>query len=122
VDEWRAALSAGKPVVGYVDQWRTSTDGDQLPEVIGRVLADPDLEGVFHWGGAERLTRHETALVLCRVFGFDPALVRPARAADQRGTVLRPRDVSLDSSRLSAVLGLAPRRLADGFAALKEVS
>jgi dTDP-4-dehydrorhamnose reductase len=118
VDDWRAALSAGKPISAPVDQWRTSTDGDQLPEVIGRLLADPDLDGVFHWGGAERLTRHETALALCAAFGFDPALARPTRAADQRTGLVRPRDLSLDSSRLSAALGLAPRRLADGFAAL----
>jgi dTDP-4-dehydrorhamnose reductase len=122
VDDWRAALAAGRPTPAFVDQWRTSTDGDQLPEVIAGILADPDLDGVFHWGGAERLTRHETALELCRVFGFDASLVRPARAADARGTVLRPRDLSLDSSRLAAALGLAPRKLADGFAALKDAA
>jgi len=119
VDAWRADLAAGRPTTAFVDQWRTSTDGDQLPEVIGRVLADPDLSGVFHWGGAERLTRYETALVLCRTFGFDASLVRAVRAADVRGTVLRPRDLSMDSSRLASALGLAPRKIADGFAALK---
>jgi dTDP-4-dehydrorhamnose reductase len=119
VDEWRAALSAGRPITAFVDQWRTSTDGDQLPEAIGRILAEPDLEGVFHWGGAERMTRHETALALCRVFGYDPGLARPTRAADRRASAPRPRDSSLDSARLSAALGLAPRRIADGFAALK---
>ncbi len=118
VDEWLAALSAGRPISAHVDQWRASTDGDQLPEVIARVLADPDLAGVFHWGGAERLTRYETALELCRAFGFDPALARPTRAADERKPAPRPRDASLDSSRLAAALGLAPRALAQGFATL----
>ena len=119
VDEWRAALSAERPIAAFTDQWRTSTDGDQLPEVIGRLLNDTVLEGVFHWGGAERLTRYETALALCAAFGFDASLVRPARVADQRPAAPRPRDVSLDSSRLSAALGLPPRALAAGFAALK---
>ena len=119
VDDWRAALSAGRPISGYVDQWRTSTDGDQLPEVVARLLADEDLSGVYHWGGAERLTRHETALELCRVFGWDPALARPTRAADERKPAPRPRDASLDSSRLAAALGLAPRSIAAGLAALK---
>jgi dTDP-4-dehydrorhamnose reductase len=120
VDELRAGLSAGRPVSAHVDQWRTATDGDQLPEVVARVLADPDLEGVFHWGGADRATRHEAALILCRVFGYDAALVRPTRSADKRAPAPRPRDTSLDSARLAAAIGLAPRSLAEGFAALKE--
>lgn len=122
VDELRAGLSAGRPVSAHVDQWRTATAGDQLPEVVARVLADPDLEGVYHWGGADRATRHEAALVLCRIFGFDEALVRPTRSVDQRAVAPRPRDTSLDSSRLAAALGLAPWSLAEGFAALKEAA
>jgi dTDP-4-dehydrorhamnose reductase len=119
VDELRAGLSQGRPVSAHVDQWRSPTAGDQLPEVVARVLADPDLEGVFHCGGADRATRHETALLLCRVFGYDSALVRPTRAADQRSAAPRPRDTSLESSRLAAAIGLAPWSLAEGFAALK---
>ncbi len=119
IDEWRAALSAGRPISAHIDQWRTSTDGDQLPEVVARILADPDLAGIYHWGGAERLTRHETALELCRVFGWDAALARPTRAADERKPAPRPRDASLDSSRLAAALGLAPRKVAEGLGALR---
>lgn len=119
VDQLQASLSAGKTVPGFTDQWRTSTDGDQLPEVVRRALADPDLEGVFHWGGADRATRYETALAFCRAMGFDEALVVPSSAADKKFLAPRPRDVSLDSSRLAAALGLAPTGLKEGFAALK---
>lgn len=119
VDELRAALSRGEPIGAFVDQWRSPTAGDRLGGVILRLLADPDLEGVYHWGGAERVTRFESALALCRAFGFDEALVRPTRAADARVPAPRPRDSSLDSGRLSAALGLAPTTLAEGFAALK---
>ena len=119
VDELRAALAAGRPIGAFVDQWRSPTDGDSLPEVVSRLLADPDLEGVYHWAGAERATRFETAIALCRVFGFDERLVHPTRAADKAFAAPRPRDTSLDSSRLSAAVGLAPTPMAAGFAALK---
>lgn len=119
VDELRAALSKGEPIGAFVDQWRTPTAGDRLGGVILRLLADPDLEGVYHWGGAERVTRFESALALCRAFGFDERLVRPTRASDKRVPAPRPRDSSLDSGRLAAALGLAPTTLAEGFAALK---
>ncbi|MDE2512182.1 MAG: SDR family oxidoreductase [Elusimicrobia bacterium] len=119
VDELRAALSQGRPIGAFTDQWRTPTAGDRLGEVILRLLADPDLDGVYHWGGADRVTRHESALRLCRAFGYDETLVRPTRASDARPPAPRPRDSSLDSSRLAAALGLAPTPLDEGFAALK---
>jgi len=118
VDELRRALSRGEAISAFVDQWRSPTAADQLPELVLRVLAAPDLEGVFHWGGAERASRYETALALCRALGFREDLVRPVRAADKRFIAPRPCDTSLDSSRLSAALGLAPPTLAEGFALL----
>ena len=119
VDEMIASLSRGAPVTAFTDQWRTSTAADDFSEVLLRLLADPDLEGVFHWGGADRATRFESAIALCRVFDFDERLVRPARMADKKTPAARPRDSSLDSSRLAAALGLAPTTLAEGYAALK---
>lgn len=122
IDELRQALSKGEPIAAFVDQWRSPTCGDQLPEVVLLCLADPDLEGVFHWGAAQRSSRFETALALCRAFGYDEDLVRPSRAGDKRFLAARPRDTSLDSSRLSAALGLAPPSLEEGFARLREAS
>jgi dTDP-4-dehydrorhamnose reductase len=118
VDHMTKSLAAGEPVMAFVDQWRSSTAADQLPEVVARILKDPDLEGVFHWGGAERATRHEAARIFARVRGFDEGLVREARAADKRFKSPRPRDSSMDSSRLAAALGLAPLTYEAGFRAL----
>ncbi|MBI4061694.1 MAG: SDR family oxidoreductase [Elusimicrobia bacterium] len=120
VDGLRGKLAAGEAVTAFTDQWRTSTAADQLPEVLARLLADPDLEGVFHWGGAERATRFATAEIFARVMGFDERLVRPGRAADVRFASPRPRDSSLDSSRLAAAIGVAPLGYEAGFKALLE--
>lgn len=119
VDQLRENLSAGKPVAGFVDQWRSPTCADGLAEVARRCLADPDLEGVFHWGGADRATRFDMAVLFARVMGYDETLIHPARAAEKRFLAPRPRDASLDSSRLAAALGLAPTPLKEGFEALK---
>jgi dTDP-4-dehydrorhamnose reductase len=118
VDEVLSAVSQGRPIGAFVDQWRTPTAGDQLPELLLRLLEEPDLDGVFHWGG-DRVTRHQTALQVCRVFGHDETLIREARASEKRFLAPRPRDTSLDSSRLAGALGLAPWTLAQGLAALK---
>ena len=120
VDEQRVALSSGRPVRAFTDQWRSSTDGDKLPELCRRLLREPALTGVFHWGGAERLSRLEAARVLCRIFGFDPALLEPASAATVSFVAPRPRDCSLDSSKLAAAIGLSPSRLEDDFTTLRD--
>lgn len=119
VDAMRDKLSKGLPVTAFTDQWRTSTAADQLPEVLSRLLADPGLEGVFHWGGADRATRFEAAVAFARAMEFDEKLVHPGRAVDVRFAVPRPRDTSLDSSRLAAAIGLAPMTYEAGFRALR---
>jgi dTDP-4-dehydrorhamnose reductase len=118
LEQLQASLAAGRPVPGFIDQWRSPTAADQLPEVVRRLLADPDVRGVFHWGGADRATRYEMALVFCRAMGFDERLVLRARATEQTFLAPRPRDTSLDSSRLAAALALSPIGLQEGFAAL----
>ncbi|UPT73767.1 MAG: SDR family oxidoreductase [Elusimicrobiota bacterium] len=119
VDTMHAKLSRGEPVSGFVDQWRTSTFADQLPEVVTKILADEDLDGVYHWGGSERMTRFESSVLFARVFGFDENLVHPGRAVDMKFASPRPRDSSLDSSKLAASLGIAPMTYESGFKALK---
>lgn len=119
VDVMREKLTCGEPVSGFVDQWRSSTAADQLPEVVQKILADPGMEGAFHWGGADRATRFEMALAFCRIMGYDESLVRPARAADKKAVSPRPRDSSLDSSRLAARIGVAPLGYEAGFKALR---
>ena len=119
IDGMRDKLSRGEAVSGFTDQWRTSTAADQLPEVLTKILADADLAGVYHWGGAERATRFDTAVTFARVMGFDENLVHPGRAVDMKFPSPRPRDSSLDSSRLAAAIGVAPLNYEIGFKALR---
>lgn len=118
VDTMYSKLSRGEAVSGFTDQWRTSTAADQLPEIVSKILADPDLEGLFHWGGADRATRFDTAVTFARIMGFDEKLIHPGRAVDVRFASPRPRDTSLDSSKLAAAIGVAPLTYEVGFKAL----
>ena len=119
IDHLRARLAAGQPVASFIDQWRSPTAADQLPEVVDRVLSDPALSGVFHWGGADRVSRYEMNLIFCRATGFDERLIVRATAAQHGFLAPRPSDTSLDSSRLAEALRIRPWTIEQGFSAMQ---
>lgn len=97
----------GQSVVLYRDEWRSPTHVDDVARASWE-LCLLEVSGVFHVAGAERLTRVELGRIVCSLFRFDPALIREADRPPSR-----PRDTSLDSRRVAALLGWAPRALSD---------
>ena len=98
-------LEAGEPLDAYVDEWRTPVHVDDVAQAVWDLVLG-EAAGTYHLGGPERMTRRTLARLTCRLYGFDEGLVREAHRPPDR-----PRDVSLDSSRLVELLGWAPRRL-----------
>ena len=99
-----------QPVTLYRDEWRSPTHVDDLVRASWE-LAALDVTGVYHVAGAERLSRVELGRVLAVLFRYKTERILEAdRPPD------RPRDTSLDSRRVAALLGWAPRALS-GFAA-----
>lgn len=109
-------LSAGRRVKVFVDQWRTPTPVASMAPVIEGWLGK-GLRGLFHWSGAERVSREQFARRVCEAFGFDQRLLVPAKAAEAALPAPRPADCSLDCSRLSRALDLPPWPLERGLAA-----
>lgn len=114
VTELAAKVFAGKPF--KAEDWasRYPAHADDVARAIALVcgrLARGE-GGVYHFAGAEMLTKFGMARVIAAAFGFDPDLVesdpRPPAGAP------RPKDCRLDDSRLRS-LGFAPRvSFADG--------
>jgi len=98
-------FARGQSVVLYRDEWRSPTDVDDVAQASWE-LCSLEVSGVFHVAGAERLTRVELGRIVCDRFGFDSALIREVDRPPSR-----PRDTSLDSRRVAALLGWAPRAL-----------
>jgi len=111
-DRQVAALRRGEPVTLFVDELRSPLATGSAAEALVK-LAGVDYGGVLHVGGPERLSRYEMGLELARVLGVDPALVRPQNQAEVKAPEPRPRDVSLDSTRLTK---LWPDLFLPGFA------
>ncbi|MEA3166518.1 MAG: dTDP-4-dehydrorhamnose reductase [Thermoplasmata archaeon] len=96
----RRSLRAASPLKVARDQWVTPS----LSEDVGRqllALLEADERGVWHTAGAERLSRLEMAQRIARHDGLDATPIQPAAMADLAWLAPRPRDSSLDVSKVS---------------------
>lgn len=121
-DQILAALERGERPVLFTDEWRTPLEAGNAARAVVELVGQ-DLGGRLHVAGPERLSRHELGLLLLEARGLPPGAraerLRPARRAELGLAELRPRDVSLDTTRACARLAtplLAPRAaLASAF-------
>lgn len=103
-------LRLGEVVSLYEDEWRTPIDPQSVAEAIQAVLARPSARGIFHLGGAVRLSRAELGEQVAATFGLDPGLIRRTTRSAHQGAP-RARDVSLDTTRAREELNWTPRPL-----------
>jgi dTDP-4-dehydrorhamnose reductase len=99
--QWvRRSLRDGKPVRAAHDQWVTPTcTRDLALQVLA--LVEAGAQGVYHTAGAERLSRVEMALRIAAHDGLDAALVDPVPMESLPWVARRPRDASLDTSKIA---------------------
>jgi dTDP-4-dehydrorhamnose reductase len=107
-------LQGAQPIDAYTDEWRSPLHVDDAARAAWD-LGVADTEGIYHFGGPERLSRFEMAKRLCAIYNFDPALVREAKRPEDR-----PADTTLDSTRLLGFLDWTPRNVASQPLALEQ--
>jgi dTDP-4-dehydrorhamnose reductase len=112
-------LQAGQEAALFVDQYRTPLYVVQASEVIGRLIDRPEVRGTFNLGGGERLNRYAFGLRFCEVFGLPKVLLKPIEMRSTTGLAARPRDCSMSSARLSALLQITPVTVEEGLRAMR---
>ncbi|MGC4001922.1 MAG: sugar nucleotide-binding protein [Pirellulales bacterium] len=105
IDWIQSRFKKGKPATLYFDEVRTPTFTDDLNELCELVLAG-ELNGLYHAGGPRRLSLYEIAQVVNRVGGYDPDLLIGMPRIDAGPMPPRAGDVTLDSSKLAALIGV----------------
>lgn len=114
-------LKAGQPFGLFTDQYRTPLYLDDVAEALRRIILDSNFRGLYHLGGPERVSRWEFGQVLAEVFGFSRELLSPIKMEDLPAMMARPRDCSLNSSRLCERLNLPRLSVKEGLLQLKQV-
>jgi len=114
------AFRNNRPLELFTDQFRTPLYSEDACAAVEILLSQPEIKGLFHLGGRDRVSRDEFGRKMAAVFGFDPSLIRPLPMAAKPHQPPSPPDVSLNSEKLFRAIGFRARPLEDGLAALKK--
>ena len=104
----------------FTDEYRTVASAKSVCEGI-KLLIENNQKGIFHLGGNERLSRYEMGEIICSIYGYDKKYLKPSLQKDVKMPALRPRDVSLDNTKMKN-LGWQPGLFADELQQLKDES
>lgn len=117
-----ADWAAGRAAKLYVDEFRQPCTADDLAEVLLELVERRELRGLFHWAGAELISRHALGRHVRERFRLSEA-VAPIFAVTRADTPAvagqRPPRLELDLAPLNAALRTRPRGIAEQLATLK---
>jgi dTDP-4-dehydrorhamnose reductase len=108
------ALERGQPVTLFQDFHFTPVYVVDLVERILALIAGGH-RGIFHAGGRDRVSKYDFGLLMAVAGELPTAGIRAGSIEEASLRAARPRDMSLDSSRLLQVTGLGPPDCADGL-------
>jgi dTDP-4-dehydrorhamnose reductase len=95
-------LGNNEKVTIVQDQFVSPTLNVDLAEQL-IALIQSNMLGVFHTAGAERIDRYAFACCIADEFGFDTHLITAGHMKDMKWNARRPKDSSLDISKISKI-------------------
>lgn len=114
-------LQAGATVPGFVDCHFNPLFTASLGILIDRIF-DANLEGIFHAGCADPMSKFEFAQRVASLLGFDPSRVVPVSMDSVAWTARRPKNTTLCTQKLAATLGIEMPRSDQGLQAFRELA
>jgi dTDP-4-dehydrorhamnose reductase len=102
-----ADWSAGRTPRLYVDEFRQTCTAENLADAMLELCNRADITGIFHWAGADLLSRHEQGLRVRAHFGLSETrapLAAVRRADDPVAAARRQANLGLNLSPLAAKL------------------
>ena len=103
----------------FQDQFRTPIYVSDAGHGIEIILDRPELTGVYHLGGSERINRSDFGYRMAEILGFDPSVIRLTLMSDKTGIPPTPADATLDSGKFFRATGFRGRDVTEGLESLK---
>ncbi|MEM8910045.1 MAG: NAD(P)-dependent oxidoreductase [Bacteroidota bacterium] len=108
---WLSQLKREQPIKAFWDEYRTAAYAPDVVKGLLQLLAGR-YAGIWHLGGAERLSRYDFIVQVAQRYGLDTSLIHSTSQADVAMAAPRPADVSLDSQKAFHI-GYRPRKIAE---------
>ncbi len=116
----RRVLGEGGELPAPIDQVSSPTYAPNLARACV-TLAKKGASGIYHVAGPVRANRYEFATETARVFGLDPARVRPVTTADLHQPAKRPLDAGLVTDKAQRELTFPLIDYRAGLRALRDL-
>ncbi len=110
------SAKTGGTIKLFTDEWRSPLAVDSA--AAGIIFALENLSGIYHLGGAERLSRFELGQKIVKTFELQETLISATRQSDVPMFAPRPRDVSLNSGKAFAK-GFQPEKIGEQLQKIK---
>ncbi len=102
------------------DHYNTPTLVDNLAEMTLEI-AERNLRGIYHASGCQRISRYDFAKQIAEIFGLNSKLIKPVKMSQLTTWIAkRPRDSSLDTSKIQKQLKAKPLNITEGLNKMKE--
>jgi len=115
-----ADWASGRTTRLFTDEIRQPCTADNLADVLVELCERPDVSGVFHWGGAEAVSRHDLGVRIAAHFGVGAAgRIEATKLAGSPIAATRPADLALDLKPLSGLLKTRVQPIAEQLEGLR---
>ena len=121
LDWMEQRLANSEPLPLFVDQFRTPVYVPVVCKALEKLLQRPQVNGILHLGGEERLSRLEIGERYFRRFPGKQHLVTPVRTQDLQKGAVRGQDCSLSSGKLKTLLEMSTGTVDEAFADLAPI-
>lgn len=114
-----AAVAEGTRPRLFTDEIRQPCSAENVAELVVELSERDDLHGIFHWAGADAVSRFELGKRILRRFGLPEDRIEPAEQTRDPDSASRPADLTLELAPLVGKTKTQPASLAAQLAELK---
>lgn len=119
--EWiLSRVEQGMQVPGFTDIVFSPILTNSLAGIL-LLAVERDFRGLVHVGSRNAMTKFDFARNLCLAFGCDPALIVPASSSEAGLKAARPRNTSLNTSKISEALVIEMPTVEDGVRQFRQL-
>ena len=112
------SISKGKRLTLFADEYRQPCSCDSLAAALVELCQKPKLNGLFHWAGADRLSRYEMGQLILDRFALPQEVLKTGERKDFAGEDKRPADLAFNLQPLQGKLSTSPATFSEQLEAM----